>query len=136
MTDPIVFRDGYTRRVLLKGKPGLHGDAEFQIRPLLVEERDELSNIVQKNQPRVFNLAIRNMMAKQVVGWNATDAEGLPVPLTPANFGRMPPSLYDRLYWVLIGRDAGDLADDASETEQSDYAAQLLAGSDEGDAKN
>lgn len=136
MSDPILYRDGYTRKVKLKGERGLYGDAEFELRPMLVEDRDELTDFVSKNPPKKFNPVIRAKMAAHVVAWNATDQAGLAVPITPDAFRKMPPRLYDRLYWVLIGREAGDFDSEATDEEQDDYAKRVLAGSDEGDAKN
>lgn len=133
---PTYYRDGYTRRVFLKGEPGLYGDVEIEMRPMLVEERDQLQSVVQSKPPAVFNAAIRAELAKRIVSWNATDDRGQAVEVNAANVGRVPPKLYDRLYWVMTGRDAGDPLPGATDGESDDYLKNLIGDQTEADAKN
>jgi len=127
-TDPTFFRDGYTRRTRAKSVPGLHGECNFEFRPTTIIERDRMQRLVDTQHPDVYNPAAFIMLAKHIVTWDICDHLGESVQVARENMAFLPPKLYDTLYFIVMGRIAGDLPDNATDEEADNWIKDLERG--------
>jgi hypothetical protein len=143
MSDPTVFRDGYTRDLRVNAKKGLHGKLEGEFRPCLVAERDRMQSIAQKGDADKTNAAAIKLLLDKIVSWDATyeDESGLSkaAPVNAYWLSHLAPALFDSIYWIVLGVRSSDPADpspDATSSEDRDYLDQIARGekgaSDEG----
>jgi hypothetical protein len=134
------FRDGYTRRARINAAPGLHGELNFSYRPLLVDQRDDITKLVldkRQTTKQVYD-AMSSMMAGQITQWDASaERDGEEVAINAANVRRLPPALFDRVFDVICGAKPHDLPDEPTPDEVSDFIKGLTADQQQGsDAKN
>lgn len=132
MSDPTVYRDGYTRPFRIKAVKGLHGELTGTHRPCVPAERDRMLNVAKKGDPDKTNAAATKLLADRVVGWNAThvDEGGIEqqTPVSAYWIAHMQPTLYDRLYWIVLGQDPGDPIEDGTADEDREYLDKLTGG--------
>ena len=125
MTDVSFYRDGYTKRRRIVGKPGLFCDVTIEFRPTSPIERDRMIHVVKNNHPDVYNGAAYIMLAKHITSWDVHDDQGTVPPITKENMNGLPPTLYDDIYWIVMGDRAGVLPLDASDGEAADWMKQI-----------
>lgn len=128
------IRDGFTRTSFIKEVPGLHGELRFSYRPMLPEERNALRRVIGEAAGDKGNMLLQAALTKHLVDWNATDDQGDAVKISQDGVRRLPPALYDRLYLIVSGIDASDPLPDATEEEESEYAAMLRKAAETGAA--
>ncbi len=133
MSDPTVFRDGYTRNLRVNSKKGLHGKLEGEYRPCLVAERDRMQAIAQKGDADKTNAAAIKLLLEKVISWDATyvDEDGTTVKSVPVNaywLAHLAPALFDSVYLIVLGlkpSDPSDPSPEAAGSEDRDYLDQL-----------
>jgi hypothetical protein len=128
------IRDGFTRRSFIKEVPGLHGELRFSYRPMLPEQRNAVRRLVSGEKGDKGDVLLRTAIAEHLVDWSATDDDGRSVKIGPEGVRRLPPALYDRLYLIVSGMDASDPEPDASDEEETGYAAALRKAAETGAA--
>ncbi len=132
MTDPTVYRDGYTRPLRIKARKGLHGELTGEYRPCLPAERDRMLSVAKQGDPDKTNAAAIKLLLDKLVCWSATfvSDDGVIKPATVNAFwlAHLAPVLYDRLYWIVLGVEASDPDDptpEATGSEDRDYLDQI-----------
>lgn len=112
--------DGYTEKGFIKATPGLHGDLRFEYRPFLVGPRSkllrELESLAQEKQDAILAMTFVDRLTE----WDLKDQEGNPVPVTLDKARRLKPSLFYRLWAILLGTDASDLDPEWDNEETAD----------------
>lgn len=106
--------DGYTRKVYIKGVPGLYPDLNATIRPMLRWEClamwDRESMFKGEGKAKERDLVAAAAIVDHVVEWD------FPHPKTAQTFARMVPALAARLAQIVLGSEPDDSAP-PSETE-------------------
>lgn len=112
--------DGYTEEGFIKGTPGLHGDLRFTYRPFLVEERSkllrELESLAQEKQDAI----VAKTFTERLTHWNLKDQKGAVVSVSINIARRLKPSLFYRLWAILLGTDASDLDPEWASEQRTD----------------
>lgn len=103
----------------------------FEFSPLLPEERadhldktDRLTGGVKKQQ------AFAAVIAERVKKWDLVDGHGDPVSVQPVNVLRLKPSLFSRLYGIILGVDPSDIdpqwpQEEKATATEAEYASAL-----------
>jgi hypothetical protein len=122
-----VIFDGYTEKAYIKAIPRIHGEVRFEFRPMLVEERSQLFEGSGKMSADLYERKSAKTVSQKIVSWSVTqgviDGEEIPYPVSPVNFLRLKPALYQRMTSIIVGLDAGDadpLLSDGEKAEQID----------------
>ena len=125
---PTYYPDGYTRRGFIKARENDYGPLHFEYRPALPEERDEVMHVVRTKASGHANAVVRQLIAKQLVSWDVTNPKtGGAVEPTAESVRRLPPHMYDRLYFIIVGVQASDPDGEAEAGEdESEFVAALL----------
>ena len=125
-----IIRDGYTRRGRIDAIERLHDSLDFEFRPMLPEQVEDLDAAVDKCKPKEAAPLVAAAMAEQLTSWSEVEGEGdneKMAPITVDNLRRLPYPLLSRLRKVVAGLAPTDALSDASDDEQSDYIIQLRA---------
>jgi hypothetical protein len=128
------IRDGFTRKGFIKEVAGLHGELRFNYRPMLPEQRNAVRRLVSGEKGDKGDVLLRTAIAEQLVDWSAENDEGRSIAIGPEGVRRLPPALYDRLYLIVSGMDASDPEPDATNEEETGYAANLRKAAETGTA--
>ncbi len=124
-----IPNDGYTEKVYLKGIPRLTSDVRIEVRPMLVEERSVYSRAASSLGPAETNQKAAGVIRERLVSWDLKDAKGQPVPITHENILRLKPALFERLFSIIAGLDAGDEdPEKPSEERKADAADKFPSG--------
>lgn len=103
-----LIDDGYTQRSTIAAVPGVHAGMTFSFRPAIHEEREALSDAIQRARGGKISEVMHKAVLDHVVAWDA------PLELKAEQVRRLRPSLIDKLYSSIIGmRPSDDPADDA-----------------------
>lgn len=103
--------DGYTRKGFIRGVSRLFPDVKFIYRPILLAERAELNAKLALADAKQVEKLAADAVAKHVVSWDMQHEDNT-LPIDAATILRLEPSLFDRLYSIIHGRQAGDEAPD------------------------
>lgn len=123
MSEKFIINDGYTRTSRINRIPGIHPEINFEFRPMGLVLRDELRMQVARLSPEKFHPILARALAKHILSWDMTD-KGQPLKIDEAAIIKLQPSIHDRLYAIVTGRDSGDL-EHAGEGE--DMSAEMRA---------
>ena len=112
--------DGYTELGFIKATPGLHGDLRFTFRPFLVEERSKLLRQIENLDQEKQDAIVAQTFYERLTQWDLTDQKGTRVPVSLRAARRLKPTLFYRLWAILLGTDASDLDPEWSTEETTD----------------
>jgi hypothetical protein len=128
--------DGYTEPFRLKAVEGLHGELQGTFRRLTAAQRDGVYTFIDQNKqrPTLYNASVAKMLAEQVVTWDAKDDRGQSVPLNAATVARLHPTLYDKLYGIVMSRIPSDPleAEHAGDDEADPFLQHLATSQEDG----
>lgn len=138
------INDGYTREAYIKPVDRLRPAVRFTYRPALVVERDEiLYGPASKGTPTAQAMAVAKLVASKIKAWNVCDANGKPVEINDGNVLRLDPSLFDRVFQIVLGSSTSDEDPEATNAEKERAAREeyqrLMSGGAtpvEGEGKN
>lgn len=134
MSDLVFIPDGYTVTRKIRAQRGLHGSLEFAFRPLVAEQRDEFRQQFRGADSNKMNAALRNLLSRQIVSWDVKDPKtGAALPIAEDTIRRLHPKLYDAMYFVICGDEPGDLPENATEREKSDFLREIENGGNAGE---
>ena len=122
-----VPNDGYSEKGFVHGQTNIHNDFRFTFRPMLAEERavllsDRFKKLPEDEQEKKLAAAV----ASRVSDWSLVDAKGMPVPVSEAVCRRLKPALFNRVFWIIAGTDAGDVDPELAEAERHAAADVLM----------
>ncbi len=148
-----VMDDGYTKSGYIARPDGfdadLHEGLDFQFRPMLVQETEELvhamNRLVVSGEPVKATLLEALNLSKRIVSWSEVDKNGKPREITLDSVRSLPPTLYRRVRNIIAGVAGSDpRPNQATNAPQTDLEKELdlaLKGKPpvdavEGDVKN
>lgn len=109
--------DGYNVRRHIRGVARLYPAVDLEVRVMLPADRAAwqyaLSRLAEDERPR-FNA---ETVAARLVRWS------LPKPITPDNLLRLVPSLWDRVFDLVLGESAGDPLPETGKVPENDPEA-------------
>ena len=126
----VIADDGYTEPGYIEARRGLYEELRFTFRPLLVTEQNQWSKGAGNMQPAAWDRQCAGLMAGRLKSWTLTTAKGEPLPVSAANILRLKPSLYSRLYGILLGTEPSDIDPEWSEEKKDEVAVDEAAGLD------
>lgn len=118
--------DGYTEKGYIEPSDGKHDALAFTYRPMLPEERDAVEEVLAIRPAREGSQVVAAAVAHALFEWDLRDVNGCPVPVGLDLVRRLRPTLLDKLYAVVSGREAGDPPPKQTTTEDQDYVVRLL----------
>jgi hypothetical protein len=138
MMKPTMNRidDKYTKRGYILASPNMHDALEFEYRPMLAEQVEDLDALVEKSSPASTVALIATCVAKQLISWSEVErdtpagAPHKPVAVSADNVRRLPHPVLAKLRKIISGVIPSDPLPDANEAELSQYAAELKAAAD------
>ena len=107
--------DGYTQEAFIAGKERKYPAVTFTYRPVLTQNRSVVAFEITKSDPRKQEEIAAELIERQVVSWDlksklhADDMEPQAVPIKAVHILRLHPILCGRLYFIVLGDDAGDV---------------------------
>lgn len=107
--------DGYTRKFYIAPQPGVHDEVRGEVRPLTVPERAKAMHGTSEMPLEQVQEKVAGVMEQRIVSWS------IGLPLKKATLLRLP-SLFERLWRITCGLDAGD-EDPQGGSEAMDEAA-------------
>lgn len=110
-----VIRDGYTRPAKINPEQGAHDGIEFRYRPMLPDEFEETEDALDRKPPRERISVMAKAVAAHLDEWSEVDEQERPVPITPANVGRLPWALLRMMYHIMGGIARSDDVPDHDE---------------------
>jgi len=118
-----VIDDGFTRPGKIAPVHDLHDGLEFKFRPMLPRTYEETEDLLEKAKPDKKIALIGKALADHLVDWSEVDGNDKPRPIDRDACERLQPALQRRLYWIVSGREAGDMPENANADEVDDYLA-------------
>lgn len=118
--------DGYTQRGYIEASEGKHGPLAFTFRPMLPEERDAVEEVLAIRPAREGSQVAAAAVAHALFEWDLRDENGCPLPVGLDCVRRLRPSLFDKLYAVVSGREPSDPPPQQTAAEEQDYVVRLL----------
>lgn len=119
------INDGYTRSAFVEAVPGIHDALTLSYRPCTTEERAQHGDDIASDKLATANKKAAALMGKQIQSWSIPGVKPDQAAMLKLNL-----NLFNRLYQIALGNDAGD-----PEPENTDKP--LSAASSEGnDAGN
>lgn len=112
--------DGYTEKGFIKATPGLHGDLRFEYRPFLVEERSKLLRQLESLAQEKQDAIVAKTFSERITAWDLQDKDGKEIPVSMNVARRLKPSLFYRLWAIILGTDASDLDPEWSNEQKTD----------------
>jgi hypothetical protein len=103
-----IPNDGYTEKGYIAEAKGLHPALRFEFRPVLQSERATYIQAIDELKPPQLKQAEAALVARHVTTWNLGDAKGAPVAVSEAMLSRLKPKLFNRLFQIVMGEEAGD----------------------------
>ncbi len=126
--------DGYTRAGYVAERKHLHPAVRFTYRPMLRQNRSVVfKRIRDDSNPRALDVVYARTIAGQIVAWDLALPDGAPVPLAAEHILRLEPNLFEKLFNIVTGICVTDEDPRWTQSERSDFDAQLdatLAGTD------
>lgn len=100
--------DGYTAHGYIAAVPRMYGALRFTYRPMPVDERSVLFDMVERQRDRKKGESMSaKTIQKHLVDWEL-QYDGAEVKPTWENVLRLQPSLFVRLFNIVVGVDASD----------------------------
>lgn len=111
--------DGYVETGYIAARKKLHGHLRFQYRPVLIDERSLFLDEYQRLEVHRKNRRLAEFLTARLTSWDwmrpspSKAGSQEPVPLnateTPDEILRhMHPLMFDQLFGIIIGQEAGD----------------------------
>lgn len=120
-----IPEDGYTEAKYVEAQHGIHNAIRFEHRPLLIEEQAEQGD--GKLKGAALDRKCQELLAKRITSWSLVDANGSSLDITIANMARLKPTLFNKLYAVVLGLSGGDVDPKAAETDTRSSAQREAA---------
>lgn len=122
----VYIEDGYTRRARISAIAGLHGQLDFEYRPMLPAEVEELegriSTLVARGDHRAASNMVAAAIAEKLTEWDVKLRKSREaVPINSQAVARLPVGLFTKLKLVIQGGRASDPRDDWSADEWEEY---------------
>jgi hypothetical protein len=113
--------DGYTLKGNIEAEAGVHGPLNFEYRPPLSIQIDQLIDADAKGREAYATVAM-DLAAKQITKWDKTDREGKSVPCNRTTVARLNRDLFiklvDAIFWPpKKGEEGADLHAKTGATE-------------------
>lgn len=107
---PNYIPDGYTLDGCIKPAPGLHDGCTFRYRIILTAKRAEIVRKMERETDAQRSEAVSAVaMAQHIVEWDIVDDKQKPLDITASNLLHLQPTLYRRLWGIIIGMEPSDL---------------------------
>lgn len=120
-----VIRDGMTRRGRIDPIERLHDALEFEYRPMLAVEVEDVGNAIERaTAAESINLTAA-AIADHLVSWSEVGENDKEIPPEFENIVRLSFTLLNKLYMILAGASPSALIPDATPEEQSEYILKL-----------
>lgn len=130
LTQATYIPDGYELDFYVAAVPQLHGAIRGKYRPLTVDERDTIREIINSKKAADYNPAIRKMLMEKVTEWDVRRPDAKPgdrpVDVTAATLKGLHPKLFDKLYLIVSGDRASDVPPELTPKEELSYAERLM----------
>ena len=120
-----VIRDGMTRRGRIDPVERLHDALEFEYRPMLAAEVEDVGNAIEKATAAESTNLTAAAIADHLVEWSEVDEKEKQIPPTFENVARLSFSLLNKLYMILAGASPSALIPNSTPDEQSEYILKL-----------
>lgn len=120
--------DGYTEKGYIQAEPGLHGVLRFEYRPFLVDDRSRFMSSLENLSQDKQDLHVAQQLANRLQSWSLTGAKGEPVPVGLSAIRRLKPSIFYKLYSIVLGTLPSDIDPEwSSETLLENVQAEVDA---------
>lgn len=109
----IKIKDGLTRTGFVAAADTIHEGMEFTYRPMTasqVRQNDhDLENIPRNSSYGEKYVKVQaESVAAQLVDWSEYDTDKM-IDITPASVAELPPTLLNRIHWIIQGSAKSDL---------------------------
>lgn len=125
--------DGFTLTRFIKGEDRMYDSLRFEFRPVGTIKR---ARVVERRKglgEEEATIALAKAVAQQIVGWDAVDEEGDPLPVSAKSVQLLHPMLWSRVLAIVIySTEGGDVDPDASRLEEQTREAPDLLGDSKG----
>lgn len=111
------IHDGCTCNGYLEAAPGLYPAARLSYRPILLQGRAVIYDMIAKASPAKGEDIAAHAIAEQVISWDIRDHQGKEVEITVDNALRLQPMLSARIFKMITGDLGGDHDPEASTGE-------------------
>lgn len=116
--------DGYQEHGYCAARLPIHNDFRFTYRPMLIEERAPVLDLVNRLAPADYLRQAADSVAPRIAIWSAKDRAGSMLPVSADNLRRLKPMLQQRIINIVLGVDAGDV-DPTWDYDQNDLIQSL-----------
>ena len=123
----LLINDGHTRKGRINAVPGLHGQLDFEFRPMLAADVEAFEAMLDKAKAgRAQVELIAALVAKQLVSWSEPEN-----PKEQASILRLPHPVLLRLRYIVQGLRPSDLTEVDTQEEVAEkldeFQSTLLA---------
>ena len=122
----LFIDDGQTRKARINAVAGMHGQLDFEYRPMLPADVEDLEGrigtLANRGDHRGASTLAANVFGERLVAWNVRKRDGSEVKPCAAAMSRLPVSLFTKLKSVVEGGRATDTRDDWSPQEWAEYS--------------
>lgn len=99
----LIINDGYTRSAYISPVEGIYDELKLTYRPCTTEERATHGDDIANDRLVAANKKAAALMGKHIKGWTIPGAKA-----DAASMLRLNLNLFNRLYQIALGNDAGD----------------------------
>lgn len=121
--------DGYELDGYIAAAKGVHGPVRFKYRPMTIDERDEVRELIQGSKSKDYNPVIRAALAEHLKGWDVkppgAKPDAAPVPITIGSIRGLLPQVFDKMFFIVCGDRPSDIPDDGTPKEESGYVERM-----------
>lgn len=100
-----IIEDGYTKQFTIHAVPGIHDTVSGEYRPFTVKQKARAQQDMRHLELDAQQEKAAAHMVKQLVSWT------IPMDINEANLLKLTAMLFDRLWVIINGVDAGDVID-------------------------
>ncbi len=129
--EPTFIPDGYELDGFIRAVKGQHGAVNFKYRPLIVDERDEIRELIQTAKSKDYNPVIRGILAERIKDWDVkaanAGANDPAAPISIATIRGLHPMVFDKLYFIICGDRASDVPENASPKQEASFVDRFRA---------
>lgn len=126
--------DGYTRRVRIAPVAGVHPEMLLSIRPMTPSEVEDLEgridSLLKRGDRKQASMTAAAVLAAHVTEWNVKHRSNKDAAITPENFAKLPPSLFNKAKLLIEGARETSPRDDWSDDEKAEYLSTIESGKD------
>lgn len=95
----VILKDGFTLSAKVAGVPGHYDAMEFDFRPMLQEDFEEIDEKATAMPGKMRTVAIAEELSRRVKAWSEVDEDGKPVPINATTMRRHP--LLTKIYRIV-----------------------------------